>query len=120
NIENLPGNGIFFYEGQTKYLLGTERLLKQNNIAFDEILINRSIELEQQAYTAIHFANESEHLGVIFITDKIKSGSATAIKALKEAGIDIYMLTGDNEYTAKSVAAEVGILNFRSGLLPEE
>ena len=70
--------------------------------------------------TVIHIAADGEYAGHIVISDIIKPQSAAAIKSLREAGIEPVMLTGDSGAVAKSVAQELGIENYRSGLLPQD
>ena len=70
--------------------------------------------------TVIHIAADGEYAGHIVISDIVKPQSAQAIKSLREAGIEPVMLTGDSEAVAKAVADELGIENYRSGLLPQD
>ncbi len=70
--------------------------------------------------TVIHIAADGEYAGHIVISDIIKPQSAAAIRSLREAGIEPVMLTGDSGAVAKSVAQELGIENYRSGLLPQD
>ena len=73
-----------------------------------------------QARTVVLFSNSKEVIASIAISDKIKSSSKIAIEQLKKLGLEVYMQTGDNESTAKEVAEEVGIKEFRAGVLPED
>ena len=71
--------------------------------------------------TVVYVAKNSKYLGAIVVADIIKEDSKVAIQEFKQNGIkDIYMLTGDNEKTAKDIAKEVGIENVYSNLLPAE
>ena len=72
------------------------------------------------ANTVIWFADEKNALAAVAIADKIKASSKEAIAQLQQMGIEVYMLTGDNEKTAAAVSNEVGIKNFRAGTLPSE
>jgi P-type Cu2+ transporter len=73
-----------------------------------------------QSKTVIWFANSEKTLAVIAISDKIKETSKEAIENLIGAGIEVYMLTGDNVYTAQAIADLVGIQKFRAEVLPHE
>ena len=73
-----------------------------------------------EAKTVIYFANSTEMMGVLAVSDEIKPGSAQAVKQLHDAGIEVYMLTGDNERTASIVAQQAGIKQFRANLLPAD
>ena len=70
--------------------------------------------------TVIWFADDSTALGVIAIADKIKSTSQSAVSELQSMGIEVYMLTGDNEATAKSISQKVGIQHYKAEVLPEQ
>ncbi|MCC7467410.1 MAG: HAD-IC family P-type ATPase, partial [Saprospiraceae bacterium] len=73
-----------------------------------------------EAKTMIWFANSTQALAVIAIADQIKPGSVEAIRQLKQEGIRVFMLTGDQEATARSVAAKAGISDYKAGVLPEQ
>ncbi|WP_163310489.1 HAD-IC family P-type ATPase, partial [Enterobacter kobei] len=69
--------------------------------------------------TVIWFAGSKEALAVVAISDKIKETSVQAIKEMQDAGIDLYMLTGDNEATAKAIAEQTGIKHYKAEVLPQ-
>src|SRR5690606_11519897 len=72
------------------------------------------------AQTVIHFADETTLLATLAIANKIKTTSAAAVRTLREAGVDVYMLTGDNEQTAHAVAKQTGIRHYEANVLPAE
>jgi len=72
------------------------------------------------AHTVVVFANDKIALGVVGITDKMKSTSPEAISKLRSMGIDVALYTGDNEKVAAALASELGITRFKGGVLPEE
>ncbi|RZM22982.1 MAG: HAD family hydrolase, partial [Pedobacter sp.] len=80
----------------------------------------RAKSLQAKAATVICFFNETQVLAVAAIADKVKTASHSAVKVLKNQGIEVYMLTGDNQETAAAVAAEVGIDHFKAEVLPSE
>lgn len=108
DIVEKPGYGLTAKLNEDTILVGSDKLMKENNIRFMET-----------TGTSIHVAKNSEYLGNIIIKDQIKDTSIEAIKGFQSYGIDIYMLTGDKDDVAKEVATELGI-NYKSGLLPEE
>lgn len=120
SIENIAGKGVLaVYQGK-KYLVGNEALLNDNNIALNEVTtswINTQI---QKAQTLVFFADEHVVLGSFAIADTLKDTSKEAVKNLQEKGIEVYMLTGDNESTAKVVADAVGIKHYKAGVLPQD
>ena len=77
-------------------------------------------ELHQQAKTVLFFGQNDKIHAIIAIADRIKPSSPNAIERLKRMGIEVHMLTGDNEQTAKSVARQSGITIYKAGLLPNE
>jgi P-type Cu2+ transporter len=105
--------------GQT-YLVGNRALLTDNNIAIVKSLLEQSDELSQQANTVIWFADSEKALAVIAIADQIKSTSGEAVQQLQKMGITVYMLTGDNETTAKAIAKKAGITHFKAEVLPNQ
>ena len=120
DIENISGQGIRGYHRGKNYIIGNAVLMRDHDIRIsDEVRewIDKELAL---AHTVIHFADESTLLAAIAIADKIKSTSIEAVKQLQAAGIDVYMLTGDNEQTAKAVAEQTGITHYKANVLPAE
>ncbi|MCF6335204.1 MAG: cadmium-translocating P-type ATPase [Spirochaetales bacterium] len=110
--EDIPGYGIkAIIDGKT-ILVGNDRLLHRENIKHTDCEIAATV-----AYVVI----DSVYSGYIIISDRIKEDSAKALRELKKLGIQkTVMLTGDNEKTAKSVAAEIGIDEYYAELLPDD
>lgn len=119
-FKSFTGKGVRALIDNETYVVGNRKLLFDNDIFIDDQLLNMEIEWSQQANTIIWFANESHALAVIAIADKIKTTSASAIQRLKQMGIAVYMLTGDNDITAKAIAYNTGIDNFKAEVLPHE
>jgi Cu2+-exporting ATPase len=120
HFESITGKGVkAVYEGNN-YYLGNTSLLDANNIATDTALQQRSEEWLRKATTVVWLADQHNALAAIAIADKVKPTSITAVKQLHDAGIEVYMLTGDNEHTAKAVAALAGIDNYKALVLPSE
>ena len=76
--------------------------------------------LQAERKTVVYFANGQAVLAVLAIADKIKDTSKDAILSLQDKHIDVYMLTGDNEETAKAVAEQVGLKHYRANVLPSD
>ena len=120
NFEAIPGKGVkAFYQG-TKIGLGNHRLLEEfdASVSEDERKIIEEWQLSGQTVMYLVAGNEVE--GIVSVSDNIKSTSAEAIKSLQKMGVKVYMLTGDNEYTAKTVAEELHLDGFESDCLPED
>ena len=120
NFENISGKGVKgIINGKIVYL-GNENLLVSNQITISEDLKQKVAEIQAKAHTISYVAQENEVLGFISFTDKIKESSKKAVQQLMNEGVDVIMMTGDNENTAKAVADELGILHFKANCLPED
>lgn len=119
-FENISGKGVKGnINGKTTYL-GNESLLISNQIKIPENLKQKAIEIQSKAHTISYIAQGNEVLGFISFTDKIKESSKKAVQQLLSEGIDVIMMTGDNEHTAKAVAEELGIKHFKANCHPED
>ncbi|MGN6569668.1 MAG: heavy metal translocating P-type ATPase [Flavipsychrobacter sp.] len=120
HFESITGLGARGVVNGITYYVGSEKLLTSNNIAVSEELVQRAVGWLVQAKTVIYFSNEQEALAALAIADTIKETSKIAVAELKNAGIDVYMLTGDNEATAQAIANEVGIAHYKASVLPAD
>lgn len=118
SFESVTGKGVVATSGGSKYFIGNEVYLFQQNILVDDELQHRAVELKAEANSIIFFADEQQTLCLIAIADAVKETSKEAIHQLKKMGIKVFMLTGDNHQTAYAVAKKVGIDSFQSELLP--
>lgn len=120
NFECITGKGIQTeYKGEI-FRAGNERWMEINSIEIPAALNLRIGEWLKLAKTVIYFSDSRKLLAAIAIADKIKPTSATAVQQLKETGIEVYVLTGDNRETASAVAQQSGISHFKAGLSPVE
>src|SRR5699024_312223 len=103
NFASITGKGAKADHNGETYYVGNRKLLAENNIAVAGQLQQYAEEWGLQSKTVIWFANSKQALSVVAISDKIKETSVAAIKELQKMGIDLYMLTGDNEATAKAI-----------------
>ncbi|WP_430791161.1 heavy metal translocating P-type ATPase [Virgibacillus flavescens] len=115
----VPGHGIKALIGEDDVLVGTRKLMKENNIAF-EASENDLIDFELDGKTAMLIAINGEFRGIVAVADTIKASAASAIKELKDLELEVIMLTGDNERTANAIAKQVGIDHVISEVLPEQ
>ncbi|WP_281980363.1 heavy metal translocating P-type ATPase [Tenacibaculum mesophilum] len=119
NFDSITGKGAKAdYDGET-FFVGNKKLLAENKVTIADELLKQADEWNKQAKTVIWFANSKEALSVLAISDKIKETSVQAIKELQAMDIELYMLTGDNEATAKSIAEETGIQHYKAEVLPQ-
>jgi len=119
-IENKSGQGIQAILKNKKYFVGNENPIQEKKISKSDTAKSWFNEKLEKANTVVLFSDESNVLAAIAISDKIKDTSVEAVKQLHESGIEIYMLTGDNEQTAKAIAAQVGIEHYKAEVLPAQ
>ena len=118
NFKSITGFGAEAeIDGQT-YYAGNNELLESKKISTSAELSQAAEKWLTEAKTVIWFADEKQTLAVIAITDQVKASSLEAVKQLQDLGIEVYMVTGDNESTAKAIAAQVGIAHYKAGILP--
>jgi len=117
-FQSITGKGIRATNAGKTYLLGSLDLLQSENIEIGKELQQVADEWLAKANTVIWLADEGTALAVIAIADKIKQTSIDAVKQLQAAGIEVYMLTGDNQYTAKAIAQQAGIQHYKAEILP--
>ena len=98
--------------------MGTRRLMQENQIAF-ETAITEMERLEQQGKTVMLLAVDRTVSGLIAVADTVKENSAQAIADLQKLGIEVWMITGDNERAARAIASGIGITNVLAEVLPE-
>lgn len=118
NFENIQGRGIRVTVGGDEVLAGNALLLQENGVAVSSA-INTADDFSEQGKTPLFFAKNKTFLGIIAVADRIKSTSAEAVKDFESMGIDVIMLTGDNEKTANHIAEKAGIKKVISGVLPD-
>ena len=116
DFETLPGRGVTATVKGVRCYGGNGRLMEEIGVTVPELP-----QLAEQGKTPLHFANaRGEYLGTIAAADVLKADSAAAIKAMQELKLDVVMLTGDNEKTAKAIAAKAGITHVISDVLPTD
>ena len=119
NFESVTGKGVLGFIGTEKISLGNKKLLEQEKI--DISSIEEEVIAEQKLGKTVSFiALDNRVVGYITITDAIKKSSFEAIAELKRQGVEVIMLTGDNENTAKSVAAALNVTDFKASFLPQD
>ena len=118
-FDSITGKGAKADYNDETYFTGNKKLLTENNITIAEELLQYAEEWGTQAKTVIWFADIRQALSVIAISDKIKETSIDAIRQMQDMGIELYMLTGDNEATAKAIAQQTGIHHYKAQGLPQ-
>ncbi len=121
DFQSLTGKGVEAknQSGQ-KFVVGNTQLIEANGISVNSELKELAKTWSNEAKTVVFFANEATVLAVVAISDEIKPSSKSAIQKLKEKGIEVYMLTGDNQQTAAAVAKQVGVTDFKAEVMPSD
>ncbi|WP_141603759.1 heavy metal translocating P-type ATPase [Terrilactibacillus laevilacticus] len=114
----ISGYGIQAMMDGTNILVGTRRLMYENNVDINQALGTME-KLESNGKTAMLVAVDQKYKGMIAVADTIKETSGNAIKRLKEMGLEVIMMTGDNKITANSIAKQVGVNRVIAEVLPE-
>lgn len=117
DFEAIPGHGIQANIGRM-ILIGTRKLMKDRQIPFEVYEENMSA-FEKEVKTVMLIAVVSELKGMVAVADTLKESSKAAIRELISLGLDVYMITGDNECTAKAIAKQAGIDHVFAEVLPE-
>ncbi|MEK7529150.1 MAG: heavy metal translocating P-type ATPase [Patescibacteria group bacterium] len=118
-FQAIPGHGVEGSIDGTKYFLGNRKLMERiavPQIATEEIMHK----LEDQGKTAMLLANNKKIIGIVAVADTLKETSREAVDRLKDMGIEVYMITGDNKRTANALAKMAGINNVLAEVLPED
>lgn len=118
NFESVTGKGVRAEYQNKKIGLGNHRLIEDFKTTLDEEKNKLVGQWQSEGQTVMYVIIDDTVEGIVSVTDKIKETSGSAIKALQKMGIKVHMLTGDNQFTAKAVASELGLDGFQSECLP--
>ena len=118
DFKALPGNGLSAVIGGSKVIGGNLNLAMQHAEISDNIK-TQSEKLAEEGKTPLFFCKNGTLSGIIAVADVIKDDSAQAVRELKNMGIKVVMLTGDNERTAKAIGAQAGVDEVIAGVLPD-
>jgi Cu+-exporting ATPase len=119
SFEAIPGHGVKASVDDKQILFGNRKLLKANNIHIEPIE-DKLTKLEEQGKTVMLLAVDGKIAGIVAAMDTPKDNAAEAISQLKTMGLEVAMLTGDNERTAKAIAKQLGIDTVIANVLPWE
>jgi Cu+-exporting ATPase len=114
----IPGQGIRGKFDGKKYYLGSRQFISNTFKISEKAVDTKITSLEEQGKTVMILTSNKEILGMIGVADTLKESSVQAVAELKNKGLDLYMITGDNERTARTIAAQVGIKNVLAQVLP--
>jgi Cu+-exporting ATPase len=118
SFQAVPGQGIKASLNGVEILIGNRRLMENNGVELRDY--ESSVQgLEMEGKTALLVAKDRKMLGVIAVADTLKESAIPAVKSLEDMGIEVVMLTGDNERTARFIASQLGIRDVVAEVLPE-
>lgn len=117
-FEAIPGFGIRAVVNGREVLVGTRRLLAEKSISYEQAADVMS-SLEKEGKTAMLAAVDGRLAGMVAVADTIKPTSREAVKRMKEMGLTVIMMTGDNRQTAEAIARQAGIDQVIAEVLPE-
>ena len=117
-FEAITGKGVKATIGNKQVLVGSRRLMKEADIDVEEA-ISEMERLEHEAKTAMVIGLDGKLIGIVAVADALKEDSISAIKELRELGLETAMITGDNQRTAEAIAREVGIDHVVAEVLPD-
>lgn len=118
DFENLPGYGVSARVDGRPVLVGTRKLMEERGIRIDPAIHPMRL-LEDAGKTAMLVAVDGKYAGMVAVADTIKDTSREAVSRLHQLGIEVIMVTGDNERTAKAIADQAGIRRVLAEVLPE-
>lgn len=119
-FESVTGKGVQAYHKNQKIGLGNHRLMEDFGASLDDLNKKMVEEWQSTGQTVMFLIIENKMEGIVSVADKIKSTSAKAIHSLQKMGVEVHMLTGDNEFTARSVAKELHLDGFMADCLPDD
>lgn len=119
SFEAVTGHGIKVRYGDHTILLGNRKLLKDHNIDVEKIQ-DTMTNLEKEGKTAVLLASDNKLVGIVAMADTVKENASNVISQLQKNGIEVIMLTGDNQKTANAIASKLGIKQVMAEVLPED
>lgn len=119
HFETVAGEGIKADVLGKKVIAGNQKMMKAENVQYDA-LFQKAEALAEEGKTPLYFAEEKKLLGVIAVADVVKPTSKEAIAKFEQMGIDVVMLTGDNQKTAQAIAKQVNLKNVVAEVLPQD
>jgi len=116
----VTGKGVEAYINDKKTALGNDKMLRDYKAVVDEHNEKMIREWQMKGQTVMYLLTENRLEGIISVADQVKATSREAIHDLKQMGVKVIMLTGDNEYTARAVAQEMDLDEYKAECLPDE
>lgn len=119
-FRSITGKGVTAKQGERQWTAGSHKLIEEDGANISSSLKEKTRSMKASANTVIYLACNGSVVAVAEIADRIRETSAAAVKRLQEMGLEVHMLTGDNESTAEAIATQAGIKNYRANVLPPD
>jgi Cu2+-exporting ATPase len=120
DFQSITGLGVRAKVLGKTYILGNLRMMQENDLLIPNELKKETRDIQSRAQSVTYIADEEKILAVLTISDKLKETSERAVKKLQKSGIEVYMLTGDNQESAELIAGQAFIKHFRAEMLPSQ
>lgn len=120
SFQAVPGHGIEAIVEGRKIIVGTRNFLEEEGVPLYEGLMEKATRWEVEGKTVMMASIDGKFAGMLAVSDTLKNTSREAVRRLRNMGLDVLMLTGDNERTAQAIAREAGIKRVIAGVLPHE
>ncbi len=115
---NIPGSGIKGTIKGLTYYSGSKNLVSENKLVIDSELLKFEQGLLNDAYTITYFGNEKEVICIMGIKDSLREGVDQAIREVKDLGVEVSLLSGDNEVITRDIALKLNIEHYQGNVLP--
>ena len=119
-FQNLAGLGVTALYNGEKYIIGNKKLMEQNEVEVIGQAMKDEEELQKAGNSILFVAKENKLIALLGVKDNVKENAKDVVSKLKSLGINVVMLTGDNEKTAKAIANSIGIDNVIAGVMPKD
>ena len=119
DFEEVSGLGVTALVNGRRYMIGNARFLAGSEVALSEVEADIA-RLEDEAKTVVAVSEDAQVIGLLGIADTVRPGAQEVIALLRRSGITTIMLTGDNERSARAIAAQIGIDEYHAALLPTD
>ena len=119
-FQSLAGLGVTALYNGEKYIIGNKKLMEQNGVEIIEQVEKDEEKLQKAGNSILFVAKENELIALLGVKDNVKENAKDVVSKLKLFGINVVMLTGDNEKTAHAIADSIGIDNVIAGVMPKD
>lgn len=120
DFEVLPGKGVKGIVSDSKTIVGTQRFFAELNVSIGKELQKNADDLLNQGKSLVYVAADGRTNGIIAVADELKENAAEVVRRLRQMGLQVVMITGDNKKTAEAIAKKAGIDHYLAEILPDK